>query len=313
MNLLITGGAGFIGSNLAEELVRMDHSVTILDRLKKPNKISSIIEQCSYLCCDIRNRKMVEDLFLNNSFEGIIHLASISRVVWGEQKPTECIDVNVNGTKTILETAQKSKIPPWIIFGSSREVYGEPDKLPVSETFPLKPINIYGKTKLEGENLVRWYSNKTGSKGIIMRFSNVYGNEKDILERVIPKFIIKALKGERIEIHGGKQIFDFTYIDDTVEGIIRTMNYIKENEEPSVEDFNILTGKGTTLQEVVEIISKSIGYNLNVIYTSPRNYDVEKFTGSPQKAKKILGFRAKTLSDSGIPKTVELYREVFGV
>jgi len=313
MNILITGGAGFIGSNLADKLVRIGHSVTILDHLKKPNKISSIIERVSYVCCDIRNRKMVENLLLNNGFEGIIHLAAISRVIWGEQNPNESIDVNVNGTKTILEAAQKSNTHPWIIFGSSREVYGEPEKMPVSEKFPLKPINIYGKTKLEGENLVRLYSYKTGSKGIILRFSNVYGNEKDILDRVIPKFILTALKKKEIEIHGGKQIFDFTYIDDTIEGIIRAMNYIKEIEEPSVEDFNILTGKGTTLQEVVEIISKSIGFNLNVNYTSPRNYDVEKFTGNLQKAEKILGFRANTLPNKGIPKTVELYREVFGI
>lgn len=309
--ILITGGAGFIGSNLTESFVNQGENVIVLDLEEKPEKLSDIFDNIEYIRGDVRNRKIVQNILHDNNIEGIVHLAAVSRVIWGEHDPERCIDVNINGTRTLVDIARKSQCHPWMIFGSSREVYGESTILPVSEDFPLKPVNIYGKTKIEGERLIKRYSEKTGSSAVILRFSNVYGNERDILDRVIPKFILSALNKEKIEIHGGNQVFDFTHIDDTVDGIMKTVQFIKNSSKSIIEHFHILTGKGTTLQGITEIISYSLEHELDVRYTTARKYDVERFTGDPEKTERILGFKAKTLPRKGIPETVKHYRDVF--
>ncbi len=317
MQILITGGAGFIGSNLAERLINNRDKVTILDIVSVPDNLSLIKDQCTYICGDVRNTKLLENLFLNNNFDGIIHFAAVSRVIWGEEEPQKCKDINITGTRLLLEKIKLNKKRPWFILGSSREVYGEPNKLPVTEDFPKEPINLYGKTKLTGEELVRKYANEQGLKAAILRFSNVYGNEKDIMDRVIPRFVIAALSGKNIEIHGGEQLFDFTHIEDTLNGIIKTIEYLSNHHEINsgshVEDFHILTGKGTTLQEVVKIISLHLKNKPNVIYTDPRDYDVNKFYGDTSKARKILDFNAEILIQEGIPLTIKQFKEILKV
>lgn len=310
-NILITGGAGFIGSNLTESFLDQGENVIVLDIEEKPKNLSNLFDNIEYIRGDVRNRKVVQNILHDKNIVGIIHLAAVSRVIWGELNPGRCIDVNVNGTRTLVDIARKSQRCPWMIFGSSREVYGEPMILPVSKDFPLRPVNIYGETKIQGERLIKEYSDKTGSSAVVLRFSNVYGNERDILDRVTPKFILSALNKKKIEIHGGNQVFDFTHISDSVDGIMKTVRFIRNSPESIIEHFHILTGKGTTLQGITETISPSLEYELEVTYTAAREYDVEKFTGNPDKTERLLGFKAKTLPSKGVPETVKLYREVF--
>jgi len=313
LNILITGGAGFIGSNLAEILVEDGHELYILDVKEHPVNLSNVIHDVTYIKSDIRNGNVIADTIKKNRIDGIVHLAAVSRVVWGEKNPELCKSVNINGTKTLLESVENANRPLWIIFGSSREVYGEPEKLPVKEHDPKKPINVYGYTKLVGEKLIKRYSEKIGLNCIILRFSNVYGNEKDILDRVIPKFILSALKGNKIEIHGGRQIFDFTYITDTVNAIRNAIGVLENVDSNSgfCDDFHVLPGIPTPLPKVVDIISEYLDKELNVVYTEPRKYDVEKFYGDPSKAKELLNFEAKINVEVGIPKTIDRFREVF--
>ncbi len=311
MNILVTGGSGFIGSNLAEVLVDKGHNVIILDTKKNPKNISNFIDKVKYVQGDVRDNELLDAMFCENEFGGIVHLAAVSRVIWGEENPNNCVDVNINGTRTLLESMKRNKQKPWFIFGSSREVYGEPTELPVCENCPETPVNIYGKTKVVGENLVREYSKKLGLSSAILRFSNVYGNERDILDRVIPRFILSALKGEELEIHGGNQLFDFTHIKDTVNGIVKTIELLENNRGNYSEDFHILTGKGTTLQELVKIISQHLDQELDVVYKKSRNYDVEQFVGNPSKATEMLNFKADVLPERGILATIERYKEAF--
>lgn len=312
MNILITGGAGFIGSNLTKELIKNGNHMVIFDKKKKSNDLKLFTKDIEYIQGDIRDKRKIDDLFKCWDIDGIIHLAAVSRVIWGEQDPKTCIDININGTKTIFGSIKKSGQKPWFILGSSREVYGEPVELPVSEDCSKKPINIYGITKNTAENMVRDYSLKLGLKNSILRFSNVYGNDKDILDRVIPKFILSALKKEKLEIHGGNQLFDFTHVQDTVAGIINTIELLNKNGDSLLaEDFHILTGRGTSLQEVVKIISEHVNNDLEIIYGKARNYDVDRFIGNPAKAKNFLNFKANILPEKGIPATIDSYREVF--
>lgn len=313
VSVLVTGGAGFIGSNLVERLV-YKHHVSILDSASNPRNLQNIMERVNYITGDVRDGQLVKMVMSEHEFDVVVHLAAVSRVVWGEQDRYRCIDVNVNGTAMILKIASEMKCPPWVVFGSSREVYGEPTTLPVREDYPKNAMNEYGKTKIEGERLVPKYVRKCQSSVINLRFSNTYGNERDIFDRVIPNFILSALKKQPLNIHGGDQVFNFTHIDDVVDGILKAIDYLRQKRESSEsvsEDVHLSTGKGTTLQELVQTILESLGIMPKVVYTGGRKYDVRRFVGDPTKAKEVIGFSAKLLPHHGILRTIERFRRVF--
>ena len=309
MKYLITGGAGFIGSNTAKVLLKEGHEIIVLDIRKDLGSIRNIRDDITYYNVDIRNFEKVRKIIKN--VDGIIHLAAVSRVIWGHERPKECVDINVNGISNVLEAARLSRDRPWVIFGSSREVYGEPDELPVSENAPYKVANIYGRTKMDGELMCKHYSNNYDLRTGVLRFSNVYGGVFDILDRVIPRFILNSLKNKEINLHGGNQIFDFTHIDDTVNGIVKMSELLSNTHGQYYDTFHFLTGIGTTLQEVVDIISNIMRERPRTIYSPPRDYDVERFIGDPQKARRLLGFRATILAEEGINQTFHLYKGEF--
>ena len=238
------------------------------------------------------------------SVDGIVHLAAVSRVVWGYENPRECVDINIDGTANILEATRMSVKKPWVIFGSSREVYGEAKTLPVTEDFPKIVQNIYGATKIAGEMLCEQYHKDYGLNIGILRFSNVYGSKYDQLDRVIPKFILRASKNLDLIIQGGNQLFDFTHINDTVNGIKLMIEKISTNSS-YFDRFHILTGKATSLQDLAKYIIDAAGSNSNIRYTDARPYDVLKFYGNYSKAKKLLGYEPKIDIKKGVKMTVE--------
>ena len=312
--ILITGGAGFIGSNLASFLLDRGHEVTVLDNRRDLKNLEGILDRVHHMDGDIRDRALLEDLFGRKRMHGVVHLAAVSRVIWGEEDPARCVDINLNGTKTLLEAMVKgTPVRPWFIYGSSREVYGECDRLPVREDAPKAPINVYGHTKLDCERFLAGITMENGLRSIALRFSNAYGNEKDIMDRVIPRFVMAGLRGERLEIHGGNQMFDFTHIDDTVEGIARSMELLESKagtgSGPYFNEFHILCGKGVTLQQLCGIISQNLRKDLDIAVTTPRTYDVDRFFGDPSKACEVLGFRASIDIDQGVAMTIARLRE----
>jgi len=310
-NILVTGGAGFIGSNTVKRAVRKGYNVFCLDHRDDLEKLDEMQRKINMINRDVRERSTLIKLFNKHDFHGVIHLAAVSRVIWAEQEPNKCWDINVNGTKNLLECLKNSGQDPWFIFGSSREVYGENGGcFPVSEDHEKEPINIYGESKITGEKMVKRWSKETGNESVVLRFSNVYGDEYDILDRVIPKFILRALRKKPLKIHGGDQLIDFTHISDTVDGIFHAIDHL-EKSKTNFDDFHLLPGKGTTLQEVVSYISDSIDHEPNVKITKGRDYDVDKFVGDPSKARSKLGFSAQIDPEEGISQTVKRYREVF--
>ncbi len=310
--VLITGGAGFIGSNLTEELLKKGCEVHILDILDEPEKISSFKDRVNYVKADVRD-KDIHKILNDINPDGIVHLAAVSRVIWCQENPELCNSVNLGGTKNILEAISNMKEKPWFIFGSSREVYGNPKIFPVSESAPLSAINIYATTKIYGENMVREFSSKYGITRVIFRLSNVYGNERDIFNRVIPKFILNALTDQEITIYGKDKFFDFTFIDDTVNAFVNAIERMSSNEYDGAETYNICTGTPTRLEEVPELISRYIEKDMGVRFVESREYEVEGYYGTYEKARRDLDFEPRWRFEDGLKYTIDRLKIHIGV
>ncbi len=293
MKILITGSSGFIGSALKRLLDEKGIEIVTFDIKENPLD-------------DVRDFSALQTKIM--SVDGIIHLAAVSRVKIAHENPLECINTNIGGIINVLESARElisENGHPWVIFGSSREVYGEPMNLPVVETSNRKAINVYGVSKLSGEELCKAYSDNYGLKTRVLRFSNVYTGANDHLDRVIPKFILHALNKEDLVIHGsGEELFDFTYITDTIQGIWGCIQEIERNSY-LFDDFNLSTGVPVSLRELAEIIIKNTNSLSRVKYTRSRSYDVNKFYADPGKARKILGFSPKIAIKKGIDLAVK--------
>ncbi|TLZ86243.1 MAG: NAD-dependent epimerase/dehydratase family protein, partial [Methanobacteriota archaeon] len=217
--VLITGGNGFIGSHLAELLLDQGDDVTLFDTHFNSNTAHL---SCTKIRGDVRHYSRIKQAVVGQ--DAVFHFAAVSRVAWGQLDPYTCWRTNQLGTLNVLEACRKAKTSPVLFYASSREVYGEPKYFPVDEAHPKAPLSIYGMTKLCAERACRSYADPSLSrpiKSVIFRFSNVYGSERDLPERVIPKFMRKALRGEDITLYGGEQVLDFTFIDDTIQGILR--------------------------------------------------------------------------------------------
>lgn len=301
--ILVTGGLGFIGRSLLEKLIETQCGAKLytIDIKDMPENAKILKENTIYKQIDIRDENSIKSYILNNKFDGVIHLAAVSRVIDSENDKRKCIETNYKGTKYIAEAVRKLK-NCWMIFGSSREVYGEQNKLPVCETAELLPINVYGFYKLEGERIVQ----SLVKRNCILRFCNVYGNEYDIKSRVIPLFVSTAMKGGEVILEGGDQIIDFTHINDTVTTIIKCINKMTRGEIKS-DTIHISPGVSNKITDIIDIM-KQLGYQFKVKNNEPRSYDVHHFVGD--KTKRITIFDDEKFIDlkEGIEKLIEIYK-----
>ena len=296
MKILITGSTGFIGNALKIFLEHQNISVVPFDIKDDPKY-------------DIRDIEMLEQKVKDAN--GIIHLAAVSRVITAQQEPLTCVSTNIGGTSNVLESARTTENgTPWVIFGSSREVFGEPKNFPVTEETPKIPINIYGLSKITGERLCETYSKYYGLKIRILRFSNVYTGINDHLDRVIPKFILQALKDEDLFINGtGEERFDFTYISDVIKGIHSCIQEIEGNQS-RLNDFNLSIGTPVSLKELAELIIEKTNSKSKIMFNEARDYDVNHFYASPKKAEEQLGFKPKISIEEGIELTIQELKKI---
>ncbi len=303
MHILITGGAGFIGRSLQKRLAESNHHITLLD-IKPPIPLANQVVR--YVQADICDFAKMRTVFEKYDFDGVIHLAAVSRVVDAENNPQACVKTNVEGVNSLLQAIDASGQKPLLLFGSSREVYGESLLFPVAESAPKNAMNIYGESKIKGEKMFRAYSELRQLNCAVVRFSNVYGNRYDIFDRVIPRFIRAIVNGETVSIEGGKQLIDFTHIDDTVGGIERIINYLSVQRNFQ-DDYHLCPGVGWSLYQLIDYIEAATGVNAKVSVNSKRDYDVEKFVGDTQKIQNLLGLSGFIGLQQGIRLCLDEY------
>jgi UDP-glucose 4-epimerase len=297
-HILITGCAGLVGSAL-RSLLRAQHcDVAGLDlRGEGPER------------GDVRNAERVRAAV--RGCRGVVHLAAVSRVVWGERDPELCHATNVGGLRNVIAAIEARREPPWLIFASSREVYGRSETLPVDESAPLRPVNVYARTKVEGEALVT-SARERGVQTAIVRLSNVYGGLHDHQDRVVPAFVRAAVAVAPLRVEGPDHTFDFTHVDDTVRGLVAVIELLVRGGAPP--PIHLLTGHATSLASLARIAVMLVG-------TSPqapieealaRTFDVAHFVGDPRRAAEVLGWRAAISLREGIERYVREVRDELG-
>ena len=299
-HVLITGGAGLIGTASKTYFEQRGWNVSTLD-LRDCDLDGRTIDHVG----DIVELKSLQDIL--QDIDGVLHLAAISRVIDAELNKEECTRVNVNGTKRLLEAASAAKCR-WFIFGSSREVYGEPISLPVSEENGVAPINHYGHAKVIGENMVKNHCEMNEMAHSNLRVSNVYGHSGDHQTRLVNAFIIQALKSESLEIHGGGQLFDFTHVDDTAAAIFAAAEMLHDLNE-SLPTIHVLPGEAVAIEDLAAMVISITDSNSEIVYTPGRDYDVERFHGDPSRMNEILGYKCSIDIITGLEKCAKLHRE----
>ena len=240
---------------------------------------------------------------------GIVHLAAISRVVDAEINPELCCRTNVDGLRNLIYLSKKKPQKPWIIFASSREIYGEPSFLPVNEKHALNPINVYGNCKKAAEELLMGQTNDLST--IIFRFSNVYGSPFDYPTRVIPAFLWGTLNEKPLRVDSPNHVFDFTHVNDAATAIVAAVEKLTLDEFEGHEIFNLSTGKGTSLTQLIEILKHLTGKDVETVAGKNRDYDVTRYIGDCSKVKRELGFQCQISLKEGLDLMLEECRKVW--
>ncbi len=233
---------------------------------------------------------------------GVVHLAAVSRVIDGERDPQACWTTNVEGTRHIVDAARAQIRPPWILYASSREIYGQPATLPVAEDAPRAPVNLYGRSKVAAEDLVSGSSLQTA----IVRFSNVYGSTSDHADRVVPAFARQAAEGRALRVDGRGHSFDFTHLSDTIRGISLMVGQLERGGE--LPPLHLVTGQPTTLGELASMAVELAGSASAIHEAPPRTYDVNHFYGDTTRATRVLGWQARVGIREGLRRLIDDFR-----
>ena len=300
---VITGGAGFLGSRLAERLVDSGWHLWILDDLSGGCKgnLSAVIDRV-----DFRRGDILDDKVLNKIMTGadvVFHLAAKISVTESFKEPESYARVNVAGLIQVLEAARKCHVRR-LIFPSSASVYGDDPSLPKKETSGLFPASPYAVTKVLGEALCRVYGEDRDIETVALRFFNIYGPRQDPRSpyaSVIPRFIDALARGKRPIIFGdGEQTRDFVHVDDAVKAMILAAS----RRGPAGEVLNIASGVGTSIIDVFESVRKAGGWSEKPRFAPARPGEVRHSRASIAKARRILGFKPTVSLESGIRRLV---------
>lgn len=315
-DFLITGGAGFIGSSLSEELIKQGNKVIALDNFCdfynptiKENNVKELIKNSNFKLYrnDIRDRATVKRIFEENNIDIVMHLAAMAGVRPSIENPVLYQEVNCMGTQNILEEMKEHNVKN-LVMASSSSVYGNCKEVPFREDMVVDfAISPYAATKKANEVMTHVYHKLFDMNVIMLRFFTVYG-PKQRPDLAINKFTRLMLNNEEIPMFGdGTTSRDYTYIDDIVDGIIKSCNYVLENKNV-YEILNIGNSSPTSLKEMINTIAKVLEVEPNIKQLPMQPGDVDRTYADVSKARNLIGYEPKTSFEEGIEKFVKWYK-----
>ena len=293
MKYIVTGGAGFIGSNIVKKLVSRGDSVTVIDNLNtgKEENLAPIKDKIVFLNDSILNLDLLEKETKN--IDGVFHQAALASVQDSFNKPEEYQNVNVNGTENILKLAKQNNFK--VVYASSSSVYGNPEKIPIRESDSKNPINPYAETKLEKEELAKKYS-KMGVKVIGLRYFNVFGKgQSKEYAGVLKLFLPPKVNGD------GSQFRDFVYVEDVADANIMSMDSNIDHEF-----FNVGTNTSITILDLAKIIIKFSNLNINPIFGPSLEGDVQKTVANIDLIKEKIGWEPTVFLEKWINEIISM-------
>ena len=300
MKFAVTGGAGFVGSNIVKLLVKENHDVLVIDNMHtgKKENLQEIFDKIEFCELDIRNIPELENKI--KDVDGIFHEAALTIVQESFLMEEEYYDVNVKGTENIFKIAEKYGIK--VVFASSSSVYGNTEKIPIIENNERNPINPYGKTKLEDEFLAEKYSKK-GVSIIGLRYFNIFGKgQTGSYAGVITKFVNKLKEKKSPIIFGdGSQIRDFIFVEDIAQSNLSAML-----SKINFGFFNIGTGKTTTILQLAKFLIKLYNLEISPEFSDPLDGDVQKSQANIKKTQQLLNWTYKIDIEEGLEKMIKL-------
>src|SRR5262249_20092714 len=301
---LVTGGAGFIGSHIAERLVRDGHHVRVIDNLVSGNEanLDPIKNDVEFIRDDIRNLSALERAM--RGVEIVFHEAALGSVPRSVADPLTTHEVNITGTLNVLLAARGSGVRR-VVYASSSSVYGETLELPKRESMTPNPVSPYALSKLAGENYISVFKRVYGFDAVALRYFNIFGPRQDPESQyaaVIPRFVTALLEGRSPTVYGdGHQSRDFTYIENVVEANLSA----SEAEGVSGEAFNVACGGRYSLLELLAMLRDILGTKIDAVHEPERAGDVRDSQASIDAARRGFGYAVKISFEEGLRRTVE--------
>jgi UDP-glucose 4-epimerase len=303
LNILVTGGAGFIGSNVADACISAGHGVVIADNLFMGN-MKNVNPKAKFHKMDIRDKKIAE-LVKKEKIDIVIHHAAQISVPDSVKDPVFDAGINIIGTLNLLEAARENKIKKFIFISSGGTVYGSKVKLPATEENPLTAESPYGVSKVAGEHYVRFYAAQFGIKYTILRYSNVYGPRQIPHGEagVVAIFIKMIMEGKTPTVFGGGTCTrDYVYVGDVAQANVMAL------EKGDNEAFNIGTGVKTDVNQLYAEIQKVTGFSKPAVSAPYRDGDLPANYLDASKAAKILGWKPAVSLEQGIKFTYDFFK-----
>ncbi|QNK48139.1 UDP-glucose 4-epimerase GalE [Brevibacterium sp. PAMC23299] len=314
MSILVTGGAGYIGSHAAVELLKTGYDIVIVDNLSNSNfeainRVQDLTgKEFPFYKCDLLDREELNTIFENHNFEAVMHFAGLKAVGESVEIPLMYYHNNITGTINLCDLMAKHDVKK-LIFSSSATVYGHPDSVPIDETFPLSATNPYGRTKLMIEEILRdLHISDPTWRIALLRYFNPIGahesgrigeNPNGIPNNLMPYITQVAIgKREKLSVfgndyntHDGTGVRDFIHVIDLVKGHLKALEYLEENN--GIETFNLGTGTGYSVMDLINTFSSINKKEIPYQFVDRRPGDIDICYANPTKAEKALGWRAK--------------------
>lgn len=307
MKVLVTGGAGFIGSHLVPALVDRGWEVTVIDSLitGREKSLDGVKKKITFVRGDVTDQQLLNRLTIDQDI--VFHLAALPSIPRSIEDPLSSHLNNVSGTFHVLLAASKAGVKR-VVYSASSSVYGDSPQRVKHENLPAKPTSPYGLTKYIGEQYADNFKIVFGLQTVSLRYFNIFGPRQDPLSAyaaVIPKFIVSALTGKPLIIFGDGTIErDFTYVENVV-----AANIAAAVAENAAGTYNVACGRATSLNQLAKLIGRLAGEKTEVVYAPARPGDIQRSQASIRKARRDLGYRPQFNLAKGLKETFRWYRD----